>query len=150
MLGTDFLDSDVEIERAAAMTVPEIFETYGLVDLRASYPEVRARYFRETVFRDATEALANGLESLISKLRSGELAPDEQYAVRMVYRYQNEPTYQGANIKESEWLVPLSLFGQIDGPDYLYEWYVGVERLHDEGSGTPISPESERRTFTWR
>ena len=80
----------------------------------------------------------------------GELAPDEQYAVRMVYRYQNQPTYQGANIKESEWQVPLSLFGQVDGPENEYEWYVSVERLNDDGSGTPISPESERRTFTWR
>ena len=32
----------------------------------------------------------------------GELAPDEQYAVRMVYSFQNAPTYQGANIKESD------------------------------------------------
>jgi hypothetical protein len=80
----------------------------------------------------------------------GELAPDEQYAVRMVYKYNNEPAYQGANIKEAEWQVPLSLFGQIDGPDYLYEWYVQVERLNDDGSGTAISPESDRRRFTWR
>ncbi|MDX2436357.1 MAG: GNAT family N-acetyltransferase, partial [Acidobacteriota bacterium] len=62
---------------ARASTLQEIFETYGLVDLRGAYPEVRARYFRETVFRTATEDLANGLEALIGKLRSGELAPDE-------------------------------------------------------------------------
>ncbi len=80
----------------------------------------------------------------------GELAPDEQYAVRLVYSFEDKPTYQGANIKDTEWLVPLSLFGQIDGPDNLYEWYVQVERLNDDGSGTAISPESERRKFTWR
>jgi hypothetical protein len=78
------------------------------------------------------------------------LAPDEQYAVRLVYTYQGQPTYQGANIKEPEWIVPLSLFGQIDGPDNRYQWFVVVERLNDDGSGTAISPESERRTFTWK
>ncbi|MBE7555025.1 MAG: hypothetical protein HS126_28575 [Anaerolineales bacterium] len=78
------------------------------------------------------------------------LAPDEQYAVRLVYTYQGQPTYQGANIKEPEWIVPLSLFGQIDGPENRYEWFVVVERLNDDGSGTAISPESERRFFTWR
>jgi hypothetical protein len=78
------------------------------------------------------------------------LAPDEQYAVRLVYSYQGQPTYQGANIKEPEWIVPLSLFGQIDGPDNRYEWFVVIERLNDDGSGTAVSPESERRIFTWK
>jgi hypothetical protein len=80
----------------------------------------------------------------------GELAPDEQYAVRLVYRFNNAVTYQGANVKETEWTIPLSMYGQIDGPEYLYEWFVVVERLNDDGSGTAISPESERRRFVWR
>ena len=80
----------------------------------------------------------------------GELAPDEQYAVRLIYKYQDKITYQGANIKETEWTIPLSMYGQIDGPDYLYEWFVTVERLNDDGSGTSISPESEHRRFVWR
>ncbi len=62
---------------ARAQTLQEIFETYALAELRAAYPEVRARFFRETVFRSATEELADGLESLIARLRSGDLAPDE-------------------------------------------------------------------------
>ena len=80
----------------------------------------------------------------------GELAPDEQYAVRMVYDFQGQPTYQGANVKETEWTVPLSLYGQVDGPENRYEWFVVVERLNDDGSGTAISPESQRRSFTWK
>jgi hypothetical protein len=79
-----------------------------------------------------------------------DLAPDEQYAVRLVYTYQGQVTYQGANIKEPEWIMPLSLFGLVDGPDNRYEWYVVVERLNEDGSGTAISPESEHRTFTWK
>lgn len=78
------------------------------------------------------------------------LAPDEQYAVRLVYTFQGKPTYQGANIKEPEWIVPLSLFDQIDGPENRYQWFVVVERLNDDGSGTAISPESEHRSFTWK
>ncbi len=79
-----------------------------------------------------------------------ELAPDEQYAVRLVYPYEGKLTYQGTQVKESEWTVPLSLFGQIDPPENRYEWFIVVERLNDDGSGTAISPESERRTFTWK
>jgi hypothetical protein len=80
----------------------------------------------------------------------GELAPDEQYAVRLAYLYQGKTVYGGTQLKEPEWTVPNSLFGQIDPPDNRYEWFVVVERLQDDGSGTAISPESERRTFTWK
>ncbi|MBN1994358.1 MAG: hypothetical protein JW953_16795 [Anaerolineae bacterium] len=80
----------------------------------------------------------------------GELAPDEQYAIRLIYEFQGETTYQGTNIKETEWTIPLSLYGQIDGPENRYEWFVVVERLNDDGSGTAVSPESEKRTFSWR
>jgi hypothetical protein len=79
-----------------------------------------------------------------------DLAPDEQYAVRMVYQFNNQETYQGANIKEPIWTVPMSLFGKVDPPENYYEWYVVVERLNEDGSGTAISPESERRSFTWK
>src|SRR6185503_19559899 len=78
----------------------------------------------------------------------GKLAPNEQYAVRIVYRFQNEVVYKGAQVKEPEWTIPLSLFGQVDGSAYLYEWFVVVERLNDDGSATAISPESGRRSFT--
>lgn len=88
--------------------------------------------------------------TIVLRWKPVELAPNEQYAVRLVYTYQGQPTYQGANIKESEWTVPLSLFGQIDGPDNRYEWFVVIERLNDDGSGTAVSPESEHRTFTWK
>ncbi|MBD3871551.1 MAG: GNAT family N-acetyltransferase, partial [Acidobacteria bacterium] len=60
-----------------AQTLHEIFETYDVGELRAAYPEARARFFRETVFRNASDVLAEGLESVISRLRSGDLAPDE-------------------------------------------------------------------------
>ncbi len=62
---------------ARARTLQEIFDTYGLSELRTAYPEARARFFRETVFRNAPEVLAEELELLVEKLRSAELLPDE-------------------------------------------------------------------------
>ena len=72
----DRLNPDATLS-ARARTLHEIFETYDVGELRAAYPEARARFFRETVFRNASEVLAHGLETVISRLRSGELAPDE-------------------------------------------------------------------------
>lgn len=79
-----------------------------------------------------------------------DLAADEQYAVRIMYRYNGQITYGGANVKEPQWVVPLQLYKKIDPPDNLYEWFVVVERLNSDGSGTAISPESEHRHFTWK
>jgi ribosomal protein S18 acetylase RimI-like enzyme len=62
---------------ARAHTLQEIFMTYGLASLRTAYPESRARFFRETVFRDASDVLTEGLETLIDGLRSGDLQPDD-------------------------------------------------------------------------
>ncbi len=63
--------------QARARTLREFYDTYGLTALVKEYPETRVRFFRETVFREAGEALADGLEELIAKLRSGELVGDE-------------------------------------------------------------------------
>jgi len=64
-------------QRARARTLHEIFVTYDLAELQSAYPEVRARFFRETVFRNAADFLSDGLDALVARLRSGELAPDE-------------------------------------------------------------------------
>jgi acyl-CoA synthetase (AMP-forming)/AMP-acid ligase II/GNAT superfamily N-acetyltransferase len=62
---------------ARARTLREMFDTYGLGALQATSPEVRVRFFRETVFRDAPAPLADGLEDVIGRLRRGELTPDD-------------------------------------------------------------------------
>ena len=72
----DRLNPDATLS-ARAHTLHEIYMTYGLGSLRTTYPESRARFFRETVFRDASEILTEGLEDLIEGLRSGELERDE-------------------------------------------------------------------------
>jgi GNAT superfamily N-acetyltransferase len=60
-----------------ARTLQELYETYRLADLRESYPESRARFFKETVLRHAPQALAEGLEVIISDLRSGAIHTDD-------------------------------------------------------------------------
>ncbi len=62
---------------AAAATLQEIYTTYGLQALQETYPEARARFFRETVFSDAPAHLAEGLEQIIDRLRHRELDSDE-------------------------------------------------------------------------
>jgi long-chain acyl-CoA synthetase len=62
---------------AKASTLQEVYETYGLANLVTAYPEVRARFFRETVFRGASPALAEGLEAIIRQLRSRALRPGD-------------------------------------------------------------------------
>lgn len=59
--------------QARARTLQELYDTYGLDRLTRSYPEVRPRFFRETVFRDSSPELAEGLDELIRKLRAGEM-----------------------------------------------------------------------------
>lgn len=60
---------------ARAATLQELFATYRLSDLQASHPEVRPRFFRLTALRDVAPALAEGLDGLIDRLRSGDLVP---------------------------------------------------------------------------
>jgi long-subunit acyl-CoA synthetase (AMP-forming)/predicted N-acetyltransferase YhbS len=63
--------------RARARTLQELYDTYGLQRIAAAYPEVRQRFFRETVFRDVPAPLAEGLDDLIGRVRRGELSRDE-------------------------------------------------------------------------
>ncbi|HXV74863.1 MAG TPA: GNAT family N-acetyltransferase, partial [Candidatus Polarisedimenticolaceae bacterium] len=63
--------------QARARTLQELYDTYGLQQLTRDYPEVRLRYFRETVFREGPEALLTGLDRLIGQLRKRELVGDQ-------------------------------------------------------------------------
>jgi hypothetical protein len=97
----------------------------------------------------------NGFEfiqgnTIVLRWQPVDLAPNEQYAVRLVYPYNGQIEYKGAQVTEPQWTVPLDLFGQIDGPDNRYEWYVYIEQVNQDGSAMAVSPESERRSFTWR
>ncbi len=59
--------------QAQARTLQEVYDTYGLDRLARVYPEVRLRFFRETVFRETSPELARGLDELIDRARAGEM-----------------------------------------------------------------------------
>jgi long-subunit acyl-CoA synthetase (AMP-forming)/GNAT superfamily N-acetyltransferase len=63
--------------QARARTLQELYDTYQLDRLAQSHPEVRLRFFRETVFRGASAELIRGLDELIALVRSGELRNGE-------------------------------------------------------------------------
>jgi GNAT superfamily N-acetyltransferase len=62
---------------ARARTLHEMYLTYRLAELQATYPEVRPRFFRETVFRGARPALEDGLDEIIARMRGGELTTED-------------------------------------------------------------------------
>jgi len=80
----------------------------------------------------------------------GELAGNEQYAVRLVYFHNSEVVYRGTQLKETQWTVPFELYHDADGPEFKYTWFVYVEEVQPDGSGKAISPESGHRIFTWK
>jgi long-subunit acyl-CoA synthetase (AMP-forming)/predicted GNAT superfamily acetyltransferase len=59
--------------QARASTLQELYDTYGLGNLARSYPEARLRFFRETVYRDCSPELSEGLDELIRQTRAGEM-----------------------------------------------------------------------------
>ncbi len=63
--------------QARAATLQELYDTYDLDGLAMSYPEVRLRFFRETVFRDSASELQSGLDELIAKVRADEIRNGE-------------------------------------------------------------------------
>jgi hypothetical protein len=62
---------------AKAATLQELYDTYALSRLQATHPETRVRFFRETVFREASQVLAEGLEDIIRRLRAEQLLPSD-------------------------------------------------------------------------
>jgi GNAT superfamily N-acetyltransferase len=62
---------------ARAATLQEIFDTYQLGELQQRYPEVRPRFFLDTVFRESPPPLLEGIEEIVTRLRSEHIVPDE-------------------------------------------------------------------------
>ena len=79
----------------------------------------------------------------------GDLAGNEQYAVRVIYKHNTELVYRGAGLTNLVWRVPTGFYRDADGPAFDYEWYVYVEEIQPDGTGIPVSPESEHRHFKW-
>ena len=77
---------------ADAATVQELYDTYGLHAMEKKYPETRVRFYRETVFRQASDALKQQLDQLINLLKKHKLRGDDlvQYITQMQTNLQIE------------------------------------------------------------
>jgi long-chain acyl-CoA synthetase len=53
-----------------------LYETYGLQRLVCDYPEIRLRFFLETVYREGSPALTEGLWEMLRAMRSGHLTAE--------------------------------------------------------------------------
>lgn len=62
--------------QARARTLQEFWDTYGLARVARTYPETRARFFLETVFKGAPAPLVTGLEEIVLALRRRKLDGD--------------------------------------------------------------------------
>lgn len=78
-------------QEARALTLNELFDTYRLERLAESYPEVRLRFFRETVFRSCAEALGEGLDNAIARIRDRSLPLEDLIHTVDELRAQLEP-----------------------------------------------------------
>jgi long-subunit acyl-CoA synthetase (AMP-forming)/N-acetylglutamate synthase-like GNAT family acetyltransferase len=62
--------------QARARTLQEFWDTYGLARVARRYPETRARFFLETVFKGSPAPLVTGLEEIVLSLRRRKIDGD--------------------------------------------------------------------------
>lgn len=100
-LGLEFADADIEIERAANMTIPELFETKGEAEFRKGEQKVIAR-----LLEAGPQVIATGGGAFMSadtRARVGErgisiwLKADIETLLKRVRRKSNRPLLQNAD-----------------------------------------------------
>ncbi len=68
--------TEAPTREARAATLTELWQTYRLDRLLREYPDARLRFFRETVFADASDGLLRSLEGVGSEVMRGTLEGD--------------------------------------------------------------------------
>jgi len=96
------LNKDAAFE-AQAKTLNDMIDTYQLPELEKHYPELRTRFFLETVFGDSSPELRNVMLEIVRKQHKDHLSTAE--TLSMISNIQNEFTL---NEKESFFLTRLS------------------------------------------
>ena len=100
-LGRHFLDSDEEIERAAQMTIPEIFEQHGEGEFRSGETRVIARVLKDTdiVLATGGGAFVNADTRTLVKAEaiSVWLRAEADILFERVSRRSNRPLLKTAN-----------------------------------------------------
>ncbi len=69
------LNADPTLQ-ARALTLQELYDTYGLQRWAAGQPEIRVRFFLETVLRDSPAELSAGLWEVVRAMRERQLPAD--------------------------------------------------------------------------
>ncbi|HVX82326.1 MAG TPA: shikimate kinase [Devosiaceae bacterium] len=104
-LGRHFLDSDEEVEKAANMTIPEIFAAHGEADFRAGEARVIARLLREEgiVLGTGGGAFINPETRALIKSASVSvwIKADLDLLFQRVSRRSNRPLLKTANPRET-------------------------------------------------
>ncbi len=88
---------------AEAEMLNELFDTYNLTELEINYPEVRSRFFLETVFIDSSDDLIAVLREVVHKQHSRQLTKDQ-----VVEYYSNILSEFSLNEKEDYFLTRLT------------------------------------------
>ena len=96
------LNMDAAFE-AQAKTLNDMIDTYQLHDLEKHYPELRTRFFLETVFADSSPELRNVLLDIVRKQHKNQISTEETLA--RISNIQNEFTLTE---KETFFLTRLS------------------------------------------
>jgi len=120
-LGRQFLDSDEEIEKAAQMTIPEMFEELGEAEFRSGETRVIARILKD---RDIVLATGGGAfvneetRALIKSVAvSVWIKADFELLFARVSRRSNRPLLKTANPRETlKGLIEVRypIYGQAD------------------------------------
>ena len=106
-LGSTFLDADEEIETAARMTIPEMFEQFGEAQFRDGERRVIARLIeqggRNTVIATGGGAFCNAETRalILEKTISVWLDSDIETLVERTARKHNRPLLQGGDRRET-------------------------------------------------
>lgn len=96
------LNKDAAFE-AQAKTLNDMIDTYQLHELEKHYPELRTRFFLETVFADSSPELRNVLLEIVRKQHKNQISTEE--TLSRISNIQNEFTL---NEKETFFLTRLS------------------------------------------
>jgi shikimate kinase len=104
-LGRSFLDSDEEVEKAANMTIPDIFAAHGEGDFRAGEARVIARLLRdpEVVLGTGGGAFINADTRALIKAEAVSvwIKADFELLFSRVSRRSNRPLLKTANPRET-------------------------------------------------
>jgi len=96
---------------ARGQMLQQLWETYRLEEVEASYPDTRIRFFRQTVFLDARDDLARELDRLMALARQSRMDTQEMSEQLAAVRGTIKPT------AEEDWFLARLTFRHLRPTD---------------------------------